>query len=66
MKKFNVSWQRGPVLVVRASVASKSLECQKTNVKYSGKEVHIGVLGASGYTGAEVQISCSFMGVLSI
>ncbi|KAG6538970.1 hypothetical protein ZIOFF_004122 [Zingiber officinale] len=54
MKRFNISRGRGPVLVVRASVASKSLECQKTNVKYPGKEVHIGVLGASGYTGAEV------------
>ncbi|XP_042454560.1 probable N-acetyl-gamma-glutamyl-phosphate reductase, chloroplastic [Zingiber officinale] len=54
MKRFNISRGRGPVLVVRASVASKSLECQKTNVKYPGKEVHIGVLGASGYTGAEI------------
>ncbi|WOL06760.1 hypothetical protein Cni_G15494 [Canna indica] len=53
VKRSNVRQGSDRVLSVRASVASKTLEYPKAKVKQS-EDVRIGVLGASGYTGAEI------------
>ncbi|XP_010941855.1 probable N-acetyl-gamma-glutamyl-phosphate reductase, chloroplastic isoform X2 [Elaeis guineensis] len=54
--RLKVSRRNGSVLRVRASVASsqQSLKLAKPEAQKSEKTVRIGVLGASGYTGAEI------------
>ena len=56
MRRLSTRQGSGRMLSIRASVVSSpdTLELSKANAKQAEKMVRVGVLGASGYTGAEV------------